>query len=283
MSIDLHMHSNFSDGALPPEDLVAICARNGVKLMSLTDHDTMAGAKSCRAAAEAAGIAFIPGIEISSQFAGTGIHVVGLGIDPESDGLTKFLSGTAGKRLKRGEEMDRKLAACGIHGALEGALGFADHATSLSRTHFALWLLESGHVKTYQEAFDKYLKPGRPAYARVEWPTVAESVRFIVSEGGTAVLAHPGRYEFSADWMRDALLDDFQKAGGLAIEVTSGSQSRVSDIVFAEKARERGFLASTGSDWHSERSPRPSPGMQPTIPKDLTPVWTRFGFPADFC
>ena len=185
------------------------------------------------------------------------------------------------KRVERGRAMDENFARVGIHGALEGALHYAENSTSLSRTHFALWLLEKGHVKNYQEAFDKYLKPGRPGYARVEWPATVDAVRFIREEGGVAVLAHPGRYEFSAEWMSDQLLEDFKAAGGEAIEVTSGSQSRATDIIFAQKAREMGFLASTGSDWHSPRSARPSPGMQPALPKDLTPVWVKFGYPRD--
>ena len=279
MAVDFHMHSNFSDGALPPEELVELCAANGVRLMSLTDHDTMAGTARAGEAARAKGIDFIPGIEISTLWGGSGIHVVGLGLDPESPGLAKFLAGTSDKRLERGREMDRRLAACGIHGALEGALAYADHASSLSRTHFALWLLEQGHVKQYQEAFDKYLRPGRPAYVNVAWPSTEDAVRFIEAEGGVAVLAHPGRYRFPETWMHDALLDAFRGAGGEAIEVTSGSQSRESDILYAQRAREMGFLASTGSDWHSSRSPRPSPGLQPRFPRDLKPVWTRFGYP----
>lgn len=279
MYVDLHMHSNCSDGALSPEELVALCAENGVRLMSLTDHDTMEGSTRARVAAQARGIAFINGIEISTLWGGSGIHVVGLGLDPESPGLAQFLSGTSGKRLERGQAMDEKLAALGIHGALEGALRFADHSTSLSRTHFALWLLEAGHVKTYQEAFDRFLRPGRPAYVDVAWPGTEEAVKFIVREGGVAVLAHPGRYRFAAEWMHDELLRAFQAAGGEAIEVTSGSQPREADVLYAQRAREMGFLASTGSDWHSARSPRPGPGLQPTLPTGITPVWTRFGFP----
>ena len=281
MAVDLHMHSNFSDGALSPEELTAVCAKNGVTLMSLTDHDTMAGIERTAAAAHDYRIPFIPVSEISTLWGGTGIHVVGLGLNPKSPGVARFLADNAGKREQRGRMMDENLAKVGIHGALEGASKFAEHPSSLSRTHFALWLLEAGHVKTYQEAFDRYLRPGRPGYARIKWPSTVEAVRFIVSEGGTAVLAHPGRYEFQEAWMCGALLEDFQKAGGEAIEVTSGSQSRATDIIFAQKAREMGFLASTGSDWHSPRSPRPGPGLQPPIPRDLTPVWTKFGYPAD--
>ena len=275
------MHSNASDGQLPPEALPELCAQNGVKLMSLTDHDTMAGTKAAGAAAKRLGIAFIPGIEFSTLWGGTGIHVVGLGLDPESPGIAGFVAGTQMKRVERGRAMDENFARVGIHGALEGALHYAENSTSLSRTHFALWLLEKGHVKNYQEAFDKYLKPGRPGYARVEWPATVDAVRFIREEGGVAVLAHQGRYEFSAEWMSDQLLEDFKAAGGEAIEVTSGSQSRATDIIFAQKSREMGFLASTGSDWHSPRSARPSPGMQPALPKDLTPVWVKFGYPRD--
>lgn len=108
-------------------------------------------------------------------------------------------------------------------------------------------------------------------------------MRFVKSEGGTASLAHPGRYNLKEGWMIDELLTAFQGAGGEAIDVASGSQTRDDDALFAAKAKQYGFLASTGSDWHSPRSPRPTPGSQPQVPADLTPIWTKFGFPKDFC
>lgn len=278
MLVDLHMHSNRSDGALPPRALVELAHRNGVTLMSLTDHDTMEGVGEARTVARELGIEFISGVEISSRWGGRGIHVVGLGLDETREDVTAFFDSVALRRDRRGREMNACFEKLGIRGAYEGALALAGNKSILSRTHFALWLLNEGWVKNYQDAFDKYLRPGAPCSVDVDWPTVEESVRFIREKGGLAVLAHPGRYHFSSDWMVEELLKHFKAVGGEAIEVCSGSQSRSDDVRFAALAQSMGFLASSGSDWHSDRSSRPKPGEQPQLPEGVVPVWTRFGF-----
>lgn len=283
VTIDLHMHSNASDGILPPAEVVRLCAGNGVKLMSLTDHDTMNGIEEARAEAERLGIAFVPGIEISTRWGQKSIHVAAYNLNPNTQAFKAFFKGVDKKRIERGERMGKLLAACGCKGAFEGAMALAVHPGSLSRTHFAQWLLDAGYVENYAQAFDKYLKSGKPGYVQIEWPEIRDAVRFVKSEGGTASLAHPGRYNLKEGWMIDELLTAFQGAGGEAIEVASGSQTRDDDALFAAKAKQYGFLASTGSDWHSPRSPRPTPGSQPQVPADLTPIWTKFGFPKDFC
>lgn len=283
VTIDLHMHSNASDGILPPAEVVRLCAGNGVKLMSLTDHDTMKGIEEARAEAERLGIAFVPGIEISTRWGQKSIHVAAYNLNPNTEAFKAFFKGVDKKRIERGERMGKLLAACGCKGAFEGAMALAVHPGSLSRTHFAQWLLDAGYVDNYTQAFDKYLKPGKPGYVQIEWPEIRDAVRFVKSEGGTASLAHPGRNNLKEGWMIDELLTAFQGAGGEAIEVASGSQTRDDDVLFAAKAKQYGFLASTGSDWHSPRSPRPTPGSQPQVPADLTPIWTKFGFPKDFC
>ncbi len=273
MIVDLHTHSNVSDGALPPAELVRLAHANGVTLMSLTDHDTMDGIHAAHREADALGMGFIPGVEVSSRWGGRTIHIVGLGLDSENAGVDEFFRDVCLKRDRRGRLIAEKFDAMGIHGAYEGALALAGNKDNLSRTHFANWLHENGHVETYQDAFDKYLKAGRPCCVEVDWPEVAEAVRFIRDQNGIAVLAHPGRYRFTEDWMIGALMEDFKKAGGEAIEVCSGSQTADDDVRFAQAAREMDFLASTGSDWHSLRSSRPTPGTQPQLPKDLKPVW----------
>lgn len=283
MPVDMHMHSNASDGALAPEAVVSLCARQNVRLMSLTDHDTMAGVPAAAKAAESLGIRFVPGVEASTLWAGQTIHVVGLGLDPQSPGVAAFFADVSEKRERRGREMGAAFEKLGMPGAYEGAVELAGGKTdNLSRTHFGLWLLREGYIRQYQEAFDKYLSRGRPCSVDVVWPSVPEAVEFIRREGGIAVLAHPGRYKYQNAWEEAALLETFRDAGGRAIEVTSGSQGERANIHFADVAREMGFLASTGSDWHSERSKRPFPGGQPPLPRDLTPVWVEFGFAANF-
>lgn len=281
MAVDLHMHSNRSDGASPPAALARLCRENGVVLMSLTDHDTMAGTAEAAEAARALGIGFIPGVEISSLWAETSIHVVGLGIDPASATAKARFEASLGLRERRAREMAAAFERLGIRGSYEGACALAQNKANISRTHFARWLLNEGHVPNYQAAFDHYLAQGCPCYVPTRWPAVAETVAFIHSEGGVAVLAHPGRYRLPVAWGIEALLEHFKDAGGDAIEVTSGSQPPEDEPFFAAAAKRFGFLASTGSDWHSARSSRPTPGRQDPLPPGLDPVWTRFGYPRD--
>ena len=138
--------------------------------------------------------------------------------------------------------------------------------------------METGVVKNQQQAFDRYLGEGGPAYVEAPWPSLEEGVRFLLERGALPILAHPGRYRLRRGWEADAMIDAFLAAGGKGIEVTSGSQSAEANVHYAQVARDRKLLASTGSDWHSDRSPRPRPGCQPPLPADLTPVWTLFGY-----
>lgn len=276
MIIDLHMHSNVSDGSLPPRELVALAKESGVSLMALTDHDTMAGVPEAAEAARSAGIGFVPGVEISTAWGGQTVHIVGLGLDADDAEAERFFAGASTLRDKRGQRIAEKFEKLyGIRGSYEGALSFAGNRENLSRTHFARWLLREGIVKTYQEAFDRFLRTGRPCFVQTDWPSVAEAVAIIHRTGGLAVIAHPGRYHFDSEWMSDELCRDFRRMGGDAIEVSSGSQSPAADLHFAQVARDLGFLASAGSDWHSPGGTRPAPGHQAPIPDDLTPVWDK--------
>ena len=227
-----------------------------------------------KAAAEELGVGFIPGVEISTGWGGRVVHIVGLGVDPDAPDIDAFFSSICTKRDRRGRLIGERFEQLyGIRGAYEGALSLADNKDNLSRTHFARWLMQEGVVKEYQEAFDRFLKTGRPCCVDIDWPGLAEVVDVIHNSGGVAVIAHPGRYSFSESWMLDEFLKAFREAGGEAIEVCSGSQSRDADVFFADVARRMDFLASSGSDWHAPGTVRPMPGTQPQIPEDLTPVW----------
>lgn len=272
MRIDLHMHSDASDGSLSPTELVSLVKKQRVEMMALTDHDTMQGVPEAQEAAERAGIVFVPGSEISTRWGGAVIHIVGLGLDETHNELQRFLSGICSQRDTRGHLIAKKFEEIGIFGSYEGALKLARNKTTLSRTHFARWLLETGHVRVYQDAFDKYLKDGRPCCVSMEWPRISEAVRLIHEAGGLAVLAHPGRYPFKEKWMLDQLFADFREAGGDAVEVSSGSQSDADNRYCADIARRMGFLASGGSDFHSESGIRPLPGDEALLPSDIPSV-----------
>lgn len=272
LNADLHCHSVVSDGTLTPEALAERAAANGVELWALTDHDEVGGQHRAMAAAKAHGMRYLTGCEISVTFAGETVHIVGLGFDPDDAGMRAGLRATRGGRGERAKEMSAGLARVGIDGAYDGALQFVGNPELISRTHFARFLVESGVCRDTSEVFRKYLTEGKPGYVPHRWATLKDAVHWITAGGGLAVVAHPGRYNFSAN-EEHALFIEFQAHGGRAIEVVTGSHSPAEYVEYAEKALEYGFAASRGSDFHSPDESHVDLGKLPWLPGTLTPVW----------
>ena len=272
LNADLHCHSVVSDGTLTPEALAERAAANGVELWALTDHDEVGGQHRAMAAARAHGMRYLPGCEISVTFAGETVHIVGLGFDADDAGMRAGLRATRGGRGERAKEMSAGLARVGIDGAYEGALQFVGNPELISRTHFARFLVESGVCRDTSEVFRKYLTEGKPGYVPHRWATLKDAVHWITAGGGLAVVAHPGRYNFTAN-EEHALFIEFQAHGGRAIEVVTGSHSPAEYVEYAEKALEYGFAASRGSDFHSPDESHVDLGKLPWLPGSLTPVW----------
>ena len=272
LNADLHCHSVVSDGTLTPEALAERAAANGVELWALTDHDEVGGQHRAIAAARANGMRYLTGAEISITFANETVHIVGLGFDPDDAALCAGLAATRGGRGARAQEMSAGLAKAGIHGAYEGAVKFAGNPELISRTHFARFLVESGVCRDTSEVFRKYLTEGKPGYVPHRWATLKDAVHWITDAKGIAVVAHPGRYNFTAN-EEHALFTEFQAHGGRAIEVVTGSHAPAEYIEYAEKAIEYGFAASRGSDFHSPDESHMDLGKLPWLPGTLTPVW----------
>ncbi|MDM0112861.1 3',5'-nucleoside bisphosphate phosphatase [Variovorax sp. J22R133] len=272
LNADLHCHSVVSDGTLTPEELAARAAANGVELWALTDHDEVGGQHRAAAAARANGIKYLTGTEISVTFANETVHIVGLGFDPDDAAMTQGLYDTRGGRGKRAMEMSDGLAKIGIHGAYEGALKFVGNPELISRTHFARFLVEAGHCRDTNEVFRKFLTEGKPGYVPHRWATLKDAVHWITAAKGLAVIAHPGRYKFTAN-EEYALFLEFKAHGGQAIEVVTGSHSTAEFAEYADKALEFGFAASRGSDFHSPDESHCDLGKLPWLPGNLQPVW----------
>jgi len=272
-NFDLHNHSTASDGLLSPTQLIELAARTGVDAIALTDHDTTAGLEEADRAARAAGLAFIPGVEISVSWGGTTLHVVGLRVDPLSPVLANGLDSIRAGRFGRAQRIAAELARLGIPGALEGALELAGNEAKLSRSHFARHLVRAGRVRDAQAAFDKYLAQGKPAYVAHRWATLENAVSWIRAAGGTAVLAHPGRYDLKP-MMRHEMLREFRAFGGEAIEVVTGSHRPEEYATWQRVALEHGFLASRGADYHGPGESTWEPGKLPPLHASLTPVWS---------
>ena len=272
LNADLHCHSVVSDGTLTPELLAARASANGVELWALTDHDEVGGQQRAAAAAKAHGMHYLTGVEISVTFAGETVHIVGLGFDINNPLIRQGLEATRGGRGPRAMEMAAGLAAAGIPNAFEGALKFVGNPELISRTHFARFLVESGACTDTYEVFRKYLTEGKPGYVPHRWAALKDAVGWIAQTGGIAVIAHPGRYKFTAN-EEYALFSEFKAHGGRGVEVITGSHTVAEYTEYADVAREFGLAASRGSDFHSPLESRTDLGTLPFLPKDLTPVW----------
>lgn len=261
-----------SDGTLSPEALAARAKANGVELWALTDHDEVGGQHRAMAAARAQGMAYLTGVEISVTFAGTTVHIVGLGFDPGDTRLADGLMATRGGRGERAREMADQLAQAGIRGAYEGALKFVGNPALISRTHFARFLVETGVCRDTSEVFRRFLTEGKPGYVPHRWAALGDAVRWITEAGGMAVIAHPARYKFSAN-EEYALFSEFKAHGGRGVEVVTGSHSAAEYVTYGAMAQEFGLAASRGSDFHSPDESHTDLGTLPLLPGQLTPVW----------
>ena len=275
MRIDLHSHSTASDGRLTPAELVRRAVAQRVDVLALTDHDTVAGLPEAAGtiAAENLPLRLIDGIELSTSWDALEIHVVGLHIDASSPELLAAISRQEAARQTRGIELGHRLAKQRIESAYEGALALANGA-SLTRAHFARYLVEAGHCNTQQKAFDHYIGRGGKAYVPHQWMSIAEAIQVIHASGGLAVLAHPGRYKLSTKWLKRLLLL-FKESGGDAMEVSLPQQSPQDRANLGLWCREHQLLASVGSDFHAPTSWQEL-GRNLWLPKDVTPVWHTF-------
>jgi predicted metal-dependent phosphoesterase TrpH len=272
LNVDLHCHSNVSDGVLAPAAVAAYARRAGVDVWALTDHDEVGGVAAARAAAMAQGMRFVSGVEISITWGEQTVHIVGLQIDENNATLLQGLFDTRSGRDNRGREIGHQLALAGIPGAYEGALKFVDNPALMSRTHFARFLVEQGVCANIPEVFRKYLSPGKPGYVEHRWATLAQAVGWIQAAGGVAVIAHPGRYKFNA-MQEGALFDEFKQLGGRAIEVVTGSHTPDQYPTYARLANSYGFLASRGTDFHAPGETRVDFAVLPPLPSMVTPIW----------
>ena len=275
LNADLHCHSSVSDGLLAPAEIVRRAHANGVELLSLTDHDELDGLAEARAVADELGLPFVDGVEISVSWGDDAtLHIVGLGIDPGnvvlSDGLARLRSGRDRRALLMAAELDK----VGIHGAYDGALRYVSNPALVGRSHFARYIVEAGHAKDFKSVFDHWLAKGKPGYVSHHWTQLETALSWIHGAGGVAVIAHPGRYRITKKELR-RLFVEFRALGGEGIEVLSGSHSEDEILTVARYAREFGFLASRGSDFHGPGESRIDLGKMPPLPEGLTPVWQK--------
>lgn len=269
---DLHCHSTASDGLLAPVELVRRAAGNGVEVLALTDHDELCGLAEAREQAAASGLRFINGVEVSVSWGGITIHVVGLNIDPGNPQLQQGLQSIRQGRAERAKKMAQDLERVGIPGSLEGAYAYVENPNLIGRTHFARFLVEKRYVSDVKSAFQHYLVGGKPGYVPHQWASLGDALSYIKAGGGIPVVAHPGRYKLTRSEMR-GFLGEFRDGGGAGIEVVTSSHTPEQYLEYAILAKEFGFLASRGSDFHGPGESRVDLGRLPNLAAELKPVW----------
>jgi predicted metal-dependent phosphoesterase TrpH len=244
MRIDLHMHSVFSDGLKTPTELVTMAKNNGLAAISLTDHDSLGGIPELMQAGKDMDLEVISGCELSCEFAGRDLHVLGYGVDHENNEFQDALLKFRDTRHDRGVKIIEKLNALGIDIKLEDVLAKADGA-ALGRPHIANVLVEKGLVGNVNEAFDKYIAEGGPAYVPKYKMSPSDATTYIHNAGGLAFTAHPGIFMENRSEMLELLEFGFD-----GIEVFHPKHNPARRQELKSIADERGLLVSGGTDYH---------------------------------
>lgn len=254
--IDLHVHSTASDGSLSPRQILELAQNSGIKAIALTDHDSIAGVKEIHHIVHSFPLEFITGVEISCEppesFKSLGsIHMLGYGFSVYDRGLNAVLDRAVEEREKRNPRIIRRLNDLGIDismAEVEERFG----ADQTGRPHIAELLVEKGVVPSFRDAFDQYLGKNKPAYVDKYKISCADAIRIITDAGGVPVLAHPGLLEFDDVGGLSEFLDSLVRDGlqGIEIFYTDHDENQVNTLTML--AREKGLLATGGSDFHGE-------------------------------
>nr|WP_094371229.1 PHP domain-containing protein [Pectobacterium carotovorum]OYN53932.1 phosphatase [Pectobacterium carotovorum] len=269
---DLHSHTTASDGLLTPTALVSRAVDMRVSVLAITDHDTTAGLDEAQDAIAQQGLPLrlIPGVEISTLWENHEIHIVGLGMDSVHPALTRLLQQQAECRQSRAEQIAARLEKNRIPDALAGAQRLATGG-QITRAHFARYLIELGIAANMNQVFKKYLAKGKIGYVPPQWCTIPQAIEAIHQSGGVSVLAHPGRYDLTAKWLK-RLLATFAENGGIAMEVAQCQQAPDERTQLGRYARDFNLMASQGSDFHLPCA-WIELGRKLWLPADVEPVW----------
>lgn len=269
---DLHCHSTASDGVLSPREIVLRAHEQGVNVLALCDHDTVDGIDEAQLAAKEIGIRLITGVEISTNWEGRGIHIVGLNFNKMHPQITALLESQKILRAKRAIEIGTKLEKVGIPNAYNGAKLFANG--EVTRAHYARYLVHIGKVSNDGQAFKRYLGQGQSAFVKSQWTDIPTAIEAIHAAGGIAVIAHPLRYNMTGKWVRK-LMADFKTWGGDGMEMADCGTTKDQRQMLTRLAGEFKFVGSVGSDFHFPCG-WIELGKNLTLMDEVPPVWTLF-------
>jgi predicted metal-dependent phosphoesterase TrpH len=249
--IDLHSHTLHSDGQRSPDELVGEAAAAGVKVLSLTDHDTVSGIADATASATRRGIRLVPGIELSCELHGREVHILGHFLDPCSGALLKLARDMLAERRERMERMVARAQEAGFKQVTMERVIAASGGENLGRPHLARALVDCGHAKSLKDAFDRFLHSRGPLWVDRRRLPVAEAVALVRSAGGTSSIAHPGANAVSSQELRICA------AAGLdAVEALHPDHVPTQAEAYERWAAELQLLVTAGSDYHG-------PAVQP--------------------
>lgn len=252
-TVDLHVHSNKSDGSFTPTELVTHAIEKGLSAFALSDHDTVEGIDEAVDAAKGTGLEVIPAIEFSTEYEGKDIHILGLYIDHKGQAFQKYLQNFRDSRDLRNRKMCQKLTDYGVPVSYE-ALTARFPGSVLTRAHYAKFLLEEGYVKSMTEAFERYVGDHAPCFLPREKVTPAQAVKLILEAGGLPVLAHPVLYHMS-DARLDKLVAELKDAGLVGIEAIYSTYNAAEERQMRRLAEKYGLLITGGSDFHGTTKP----------------------------
>jgi len=272
MKIDLHTHTSVSDGVLSPEALLDRAVEMDVDMLSITDHDSIAAYKNISSWKEYP-LRIIPGIEFSTQWCGVGVHIIGLNFNLKGRSIIEGVASQSEARGRRSELIAERLTKAGLRINFERVQEIANFS-NVGRPHFAQYMVEAGLVNTSATAFNKYLGDGKIGDVKQCWAELPQIISWIVESGGVAVIAHPLKYKMTRSKLI-RLVDDFKQAGGLAMEVVSGTQTKVETNMLTRLCQEKSLLASCGSDFHQPTTWSELGKITPFSP-DCEPVWSLF-------
>lgn len=252
--VDLHVHSNKSDGTFTPSELVTMAIEKNLTALALTDHDTTDGLEELANAAAGKPLAVVPGIELSTEYEGKDIHIVGLFIDPTQSDFRAHLKAFVESRDDRNRKMCANLQEAGIPISYE-ALQEANPGSVITRAHYGTWLLEHGVVSSVADAFSKYLGDHTPYFVPREKVTPQQAVSLIQKAGGLAILAHPILYRMSRERL-DILVRRLKEVGLTGIEAIYATYNSREENQIRQLASKYDLLLSGGSDFHGFAKPK---------------------------
>jgi predicted metal-dependent phosphoesterase TrpH len=253
MRADLHVHSIASDGTLTPTQVVERAHANGVSVLAIADHDSVAGLREASTAALSLGVLLIPAVELSAVADGLDVHILGYFVDPNDAELAEMLSSLREARQERAEAMVRALRDAGYQIGIDDVLAVADGG-SVGRSHIARALVDAGHAENVAHAFQTLIGRGRPFYVAKQSAAPGVVIERLRRLRALPVLAHPGVTKV------DNLIDCMIEAGLLGIEAYHADHTPEQRAHYADIAAERGLLVTGGSDFHGPEAPNPDIG-----------------------